>query len=75
MPTTDQNGDSKPVRAWPGQEFSCWSAGGTSAPGGAAFAAAVIFSSRPLQPPTRLRPSETSGRSEATMTKNCSTSL
>ena len=28
MPTTDQNGESKPDSAWPGQELSCCSAGG-----------------------------------------------
>ena len=27
MPTTDQKSESNPVRALPGQEFSCWSAG------------------------------------------------
>ena len=31
MPTTDQTGESKPVRAWPGQEFSWSAADGTSA--------------------------------------------
>ena len=33
MPTTDQNGESKPESAWPGHELSCCSAGGTSADG------------------------------------------
>ena len=27
MPTTDQNGESKPDSAWPGQELSCWLGG------------------------------------------------
>ena len=44
MPTTDQNGESKPVSAWPGQELSCCSADGTSAAAGALSAAAVILS-------------------------------
>ena len=35
MPTTDQNGESKPESAWPGHELSCWSAGGTPAAAGA----------------------------------------
>jgi hypothetical protein len=43
MPTTDQKGDSKPVSAWPGQLFSCHSAGGTSALAGALAANSVIF--------------------------------
>ena len=75
MPTTDQNPESKPVRACPGHEFSWSVADGTSAAAGALFAALVIFSSRPLQPPTRFRPMMTRGSSEATMMKNCSTSL
>ena len=44
MPTTDQKGDSKPGQVWPGQEFSCCSAGGTLALAGAASANSVIFS-------------------------------
>ena len=31
MPTTDQNGESKPESAWPGHESSCCSAGATFA--------------------------------------------
>ena len=71
MPTTDQNGESKPDSAWPGQELSCCSAGGPWP----ASAAAVILSVRPLQPPTLCRPSKVRGSSEATITKNWSTSL
>ena len=54
MPTTDQNSESKPVSGRPGQEFSCWSAGGTAS--GFASAALVMPSVRPSQPPTRCRP-------------------
>ncbi len=71
MPTTDQNGESRPDSAWPGQESSCCSAGGPWP----ASAASVILSVRPSQPPTRCRPSRVSGSSDATITKNCSTSL
>ena len=34
MPTTDQNGESKPESAWPGHELSCCSADGTPADAG-----------------------------------------
>ena len=43
MPTTDQNGDSNPVSAWPVQMLSCHSSGGTSALAGAVDAYSVIF--------------------------------
>ena len=61
MPTTDQKSESKPVRALPGQEFSCWSAGAMLE---CCSAAAVILSVSPPQPPTRCRPSRVSGSSE-----------
>ena len=35
MPTTDQTGESNPVSAWPGHEFSWSVADGTSAAAGA----------------------------------------
>ena len=72
MPTPTEVGESKPVSAWPGQEFSCCSAGG---PWPAFRRASVILSVRPSQPPTRCRPIRVSGSSAATITKNCSTSL
>ena len=75
MPITENSGESKPESAWPGHESSCCEAGATSASAGAFSAAAVILSVRPSQPPTRWRPMRVSGSSEATMTKNCSTSL
>ena len=64
MPTTDQNGLSIPVSGVPGQASS-------SAP----LPAAMIFSWRPVQPPTRASPPTVSGTSSARITKNCSTSL
>src|SRR3954454_5734232 len=73
MPTTERNEESKPVSACPVQEFSCWSAGATVS--GLAFAAAVILSVSPLHQPTLCRPIRVSGSSDATITKNCSTSL
>lgn len=75
MPMTESSGESKPDRAWPGQDSSCWAPGATPASAGAFSAAALILSVRPPQPPTRCRPMRVSGSSEATMTKNWSTSL
>ena len=72
MPTTDQKSEAKPVSALPGQELSCSAAVG---PAGLSAAAAVILSVSPSQPPTRCSPSRVSGTSDATITKNCSTSL
>ena len=56
------------LSSWPGHELSCWS---TVAP---PFSGATLSMS-PLQPPTLCRPMNVSGASEATMTKNWSTSL
>ena len=64
MPTTDQNGLSKPVSSVAGQELSISS-----------LPAWVTLSTSPLMPPTRCRPMRVSGSRAATMTKNCSTSL
>ena len=75
MPTTDRTGESKPDSACPGHDSSCCEAGATSAPAGALSAAAVILSVSPPQPPTRLSPIRVRGSSEATITKNWSTSL
>ena len=76
MPMTDRTGLLKPDSAWPGQECSCWEEVATSAPCAAAVSAnSVILAFSPLQPPTRCRPMRVSGSSEATMTKNWSTSL
>jgi hypothetical protein len=75
MPTTDQNGESKPVSACPAQELSCWSGGGTSADAGAVCAISVTFSCSPCHPPTLLSPMRERGSRLATMTKNWSTSL
>ena len=75
MPITESSEESKPESAWPGHDSSCWAAGATSASAGALSAAAVILSVRPSQPPTRCRPIRVSGSSEATITKNWSTSL
>ena len=76
MPTTDQNGESKPESAWPGQEWSCSVGRGDLRATAAGVAAnAVILSLRPLHAAHRCRPMSVSGSSAATMTKNCSTSL
>ncbi len=75
MPMTDRSGESNPDSASPGQALSCCEAGGASDADDALSEAAAILSVRPSQPPTRCRPISVSGSSEATMTKNCSTSL
>ena len=72
MPTTDQKSELEAGErvAGPGVEL----VGGTGRPD-LSSAAAVILSVRPSQPPTRCRPIRVSGSSDATITKNCSTSL
>ena len=47
MPMTDRIPESKPVRACPGHDSSCWAAGGTLADAGAESAKAVSLSFRP----------------------------
>ena len=76
MPMTDRSGESKPESAWPGHDVELLRRRGRRPTSdGALSAAAVILSVRPSQPPTRCRPIRVSGSSEATITKNCSTSL
>ena len=75
MPITDSSGESNPESASPGQAFSCCSAEGASDPDDASSEAALILSVRPSKPPTRFSPMSVSGSREATITKNCSTSL
>ena len=43
MPITDRTGESKPESAWPGQEFSCCSAGGPGAAGALAAASVILL--------------------------------
>ena len=53
MPTTDQKSESKPVRALPGQEFSCSAAGGPAALSAAACGDLVVEpvpAADPVQP-------------------------
>ncbi|SHV76676.1 Uncharacterised protein [Mycobacteroides abscessus subsp. abscessus] len=60
MPMTESRLSENPLSSLPGQDDIC---------------PADTLSCNPCQPPTWWRPTMVSGRSAATMTKNCNTSL
>ena len=66
MPTTDQKGESKPASAWPGQELSCWSAGGMLGPrrGRVRRGGDLLLEAAPAADPVEAEPDEREERGD-----------